>query len=95
MRERVISGVVIATLIVGAGLLGGYPLAVLIMVCSMIGYQELARATAVLQTGEKVNALTGVVLAITLAYYFGLMVFLTRWGTAPDQLVLASDFFTQ
>lgn len=94
MRERVISGVVIATLIVGAGLLGGYPLAVLIMVCSMIGYQELARATAVLQTGEKVNALTGVVLAITLAYYFGLMVFLTRWGTAPDQLVLASDFFT-
>ena len=38
MKERVISGVVIAALIVGVGLLGGYPLAVLIMVCSMIGY---------------------------------------------------------
>jgi hypothetical protein len=36
MKQRVISGVIIAALIVGAGVLGGYALAVLIMVCSMI-----------------------------------------------------------
>ena len=44
MKQRVISGVIIAALIVGAGLLGGYVLAALIMVCSMIGFQELVRA---------------------------------------------------
>jgi len=94
MKERVISGVVIAALIVGAGLLGGYPLAVLIMVCSMIGFQELARATAVLQSEEKVNILSGFVLVMTAVYYAGLMAFQARWGSVPDQLVLASDFFT-
>ena len=94
MKERVISGVVIAALIVGAGLLGGFPLAVLIMVCSMIGFQELARATAVLNSGEKVNALTGTMLVMTAVYYVGLMIFQARWGSVPDQLVLASDFFT-
>ena len=94
MKERVISGVVIAALIVGAGLLGGYPLAVLIMVCSMIGFQELARATAVLQSEEKVNTLSGFVLVMTAVYYAGLMAFQARWGSVPDQLVLASDFFT-
>ena len=93
-KERVISGVVIAALIVGAGLLGGYPLAVLIMVCSMIGFQELARATAVLQSEEKVNTLSGFVLVMTAVYYAGLMAFQARWGSVPDQLVLASDFFT-
>jgi hypothetical protein len=36
MKQRVISGVIIAALIVGAGVLGGYALAALIMVCSMI-----------------------------------------------------------
>ena len=94
MKERVISGVVIAALIVGAGLLGGFPLAVLIMVCSMIGFQELARATSVLESTEKVNTLTGFALVMTAVYYAGLIVFQARWGAAPDQMVLASDFFT-
>ena len=94
MKERVISGVVIAALIVGAGLLGGFPLAVLIMVCSMIGFQELARATSVLESTQKVNTLTGFALVMTAVYYAGLIVFQARWGAAPDQMVLASDFFT-
>ncbi len=94
MKERVISGVVIAALIVGAGLLGGFPLAVLIMVCSMIGFQELARATSVLESTEKVNTLTGFALVMTAVYYAGLIVFQARWGAAPDQMVLTSDFFT-
>ena len=94
MKLRVISGVVIAALIVAGGLLGGYPLAVLIMVCSMIGYQELARAVGVLENGQKVNMLTGFVLAMTAVYYAGLMILQARWGDIPDQLVFASDFFT-
>ena len=94
MKERVISGVVIAALIVGAGLLGGFPLAVLIMVCSRLGLQEPARGTADLNSGEKVNALTGTMLAMTAIYYVGLMIFQARWGSVPDQPVLSSDFFT-
>lgn len=94
MKERVISGVIIAALIVGAGLLGGYPLAVLIMVCAMIGFQELARATGVLEDGVKVNLLTGFVHGVTLVYYLGLMILEARWGAEPGRLVFASDFFT-
>ena len=94
MKQRVISGVIIATLIVGAGLLGGYPLAVLIMVCSMIGFQELVRSVGVLESGEKVNLLTGFALIMSAVYYIGLMIVNARWGAQPDQLVFASDFFT-
>ena len=94
MKERVISGVVIAALIVGAGLLGGYPLAVLIMVCSMIGYYELARATGVTQSGEKVNVLTGFTLTAAAIYYLGLMVLQARFGSVTSQLIYLSDFLT-
>jgi phosphatidate cytidylyltransferase len=60
----------------------------------MIGYQELARATGVLESGQKVNALTGFTLAVTAVYYAGLMILQTRWGTVPSQLIFSSDFFT-
>lgn len=60
----------------------------------MIGFQELARATSVLESTEKVNTLTGFALVMTAVYYAGLIVFQARWGAAPDQMVLASDFFT-
>ena len=94
MKERVISGVIIAALIVGAGLLGGYPLAVLIMVCSMIGLQELARATGVLESGQKVNALTGFAHGVTALFHVGLMVLWARWGADPGGLVRTMDFYT-
>lgn len=94
MKQRVISGVIIAALIVGAGLLGGYPLAVLIMVCSMIGFQELARATGVLESGQKANAVTGFVHGASAVFHLGLMVLWARWKAAPDDLVHAMDFFT-
>ena len=94
MKERVISGVVIAALIVGVGLLGGYPLAVLIMVCSMIGYYELAHATGVTQSGEKVNVLTGFTLTAAAIYYLGLMVLQARFGSVTSQLIYLSDFLT-
>ena len=52
MKERVISGLVIAALVVVFGLVGNsYPLAIVIMACSMIGYWELCRACGVTDSG--------------------------------------------
>ena len=59
MKQRVISGVIIAVLIIALGLLGGTFLAIPIMLCSMIGYAELGRAVGFLQKDQKVNLMTG------------------------------------
>ena len=93
MKERIISGTVIAVMIVLFGLLGGYPLAILIMVCSMIGYQELVRAAGVLAKEDKYNAISAVGLVMTAVLYAGFMVLETRLGGDPRQLVLTSDFW--
>lgn len=45
MKQRIISGVLIAAAVVILGFLGSYPLYLIMMVCSLIGYMEL---TAVL-----------------------------------------------
>ena len=69
MKQRVISGVIIALLIVGLGLLGGIFLAIPIMLCSMIGYGELGHAAGFLQKEQKANLMTGLALGITVIYY--------------------------
>ena len=94
MKQRVISGVIIAAVIVCFGLAGGYPLAALMMICSMIGYRELARAAGFLESDKKTNILTGLALGVTVIYYTGLMILQSRWGSQPDRLVFASDLFT-
>ena len=45
MKKRIISGVVLAVLIIGLGFTGSYPLWMMCLLCSVIGYMEL---TAVL-----------------------------------------------
>lgn len=45
MKQRIISGVILAVAIIALGLVGSYPLSLAVMVCSVIGYYEL---TAVL-----------------------------------------------
>jgi ATP-dependent DNA helicase RecQ len=94
MKQRVISGVIIAVLIIALGLLGGTFLAIPIMLCSMIGYAELGRAVGFLQKEQKVNLMTGLALGITVVYYVGLIILETRWGSDPRTMVYASDFFT-
>ena len=94
MKQRVISGVVIAVLIVVLGLIGGPILAIPIMVCSMIGYGELGHACGFLQKEQKANLLTGIALGITAIYYIGLILLESRWGSDPQTMVYASDFFT-
>lgn len=93
MRERIISGVVIAAMIVGFGLAGGYPLWVLIMVCSMIGYQELLRAAGVLAKEEKYNAVSAVGLVMSAVLYAGFMFLQARSGSDPGRLAMTSDFW--
>ena len=41
MRERIISGVILAVGLVGLGFFGSYPLTMILMACSVIGYLEL------------------------------------------------------
>lgn len=93
MKERIISGAVIAVMIVGFGLLGGYPLSILIMVCSMIGYRELVKAAGVLDKDDKYNAISAVGLVMTIVLYAGFMVLTARLGGDSRQLVLTSDFW--
>ncbi|HAB94943.1 MAG TPA: phosphatidate cytidylyltransferase [Lachnospiraceae bacterium] len=94
MRERIISGVIIAAMIVGFGLAGGYALAFLIMVCSIIGYQELVKATGVLEKGENAKLLTLIGVGMAVVLYMGLMVIQARHGEDPGHMVFASDFLT-
>lgn len=94
MKQRVISGAIIGLFIVVFGLLGGYPLAVLLMLCSMIGYQELAKACGVLQDGESSNALTVASFIMAAVYYCGLMVLQHRHAGDPYVLLHSEDFFT-
>ena len=93
MKQRVISGVIIAIMIVVFGLLGGYPLAALLLVCSVIGYGELVRAVGIEAKDEKGGALAAVGYAMTVLLYGGLMIMKARWGTDPKQMVSASNFY--
>lgn len=55
MKKRVISGVAIAVAVVVLGLIGSYPLYVALMLCSAIGYLELASAVCP-REGARENA---------------------------------------
>ncbi len=57
MKTRVISGVVIALVLAGVLIPGGYLLAAVLTVVSFISYFELARATGVHDGNKKANAL--------------------------------------
>ena len=93
MKQRVISGVIIAAMIVVFGLLGGYPLAALLLVCSLIGYRELVSAVGIEGKEEKIGALAAAGYAMTILLYGGLMIMQARWGTDSKQMVSASNFY--
>ena len=73
MKQRIISGVLIAIVTIGLGLIGGYPIAAVLLVCSLIGYYELVRACGVHGSGERTNALEIAGFAATALYYLGIM----------------------
>lgn len=106
MKQRVISGVIIAAAIIGLGAAGSYPLAAAMMICSILAYLEL---TAVMcapsrsrnpEKGAKggpglpdLIAVPGLLLGIL--YYAGLMVIEWRYGLVNiPGMIAASDFWT-
>ncbi len=93
MKQRIISGTVIAVFIVVFGVLGSYPLAVLLMICSAIGYHELAKVCKVTEDGKH-NVLTDIGYIMTVVYYVGLMVIQYLKGTDPTEMLHSADFFT-
>ena len=57
MKTRVISGVIIAIVLVAVLLSGGYVLAATLLAVSFISYFELTRATGIHENGKKCNSL--------------------------------------
>lgn len=96
MKERIISGTIIAAAIVVLGLVGGYPLANVLLICSLIGYYELMKACGVLKLvrkrQEQFNMISVIGFASTAALYFMLQVCAGMY-TGYD-LVQKSDFWT-
>lgn len=105
MKTRIISGLIIAVLIIGLGIPGSYPLWLMCMLCSLIGYIEL---TAVLckpssakkkGTEHKWNARPDLIavpgLLLTLVYYAGMMYIEWRCGLVNQaDMIRLSDFWT-
>ena len=105
MKERIISGVILAAAIIGLGLIGSYPLSMALMLCSVIGYYELTsilcssasskkkKAVEEKKRGFDLIAWPGLVLSVV--YYGGLMFFEWRYGLVNRPgMVSASDFWT-
>lgn len=69
MKERVLSGIVIAVLAILCCYLGGITLAVVLTVLSLIAYYELTKATKVLEDNKKINGLQAVGYVGIIAYY--------------------------
>lgn len=95
MKQRIISGVFIAIFFVVFGLVGGYLLAAGLMVCALIGFFELCRATRVFSNG-KMNALVYVGFVMSVLFYVGLMVLQAHFGaqTGLMDLMHYSDLLT-
>lgn len=105
MKERIISGVILAAAIIGLGLIGSYPLSMALMLCSVIGYYELTsilcssasskkkKAVEEKKKGFDLIAWPGLVLSVV--YYGGLMFIEWRYGLVNTPgMVSASDFWT-
>ncbi|MBO5998951.1 MAG: phosphatidate cytidylyltransferase [Lachnospiraceae bacterium] len=69
MKTRVISGAVIALLIVFTGYVGSYPLLAFLFVCSVIAYYEMFRALGGLQEGRKMTFPAAAAMLAVCAYY--------------------------
>ena len=105
MKERIISGVILAAAIIGLDLIGSYPLSLALMLCSIIGYCEL---TAVLcspvsskkkkgtePAGKFPDMIAFPGLLLTIVYYVGLIYIEWRYGLVnPQGMISASDFWT-
>ncbi|MBQ4364290.1 MAG: phosphatidate cytidylyltransferase [Oscillospiraceae bacterium] len=75
MKTRIISGVVIAAVLAGVLIPGGYILAGALFVVSLIGFYELTRATGVHIEGKKCNALEACGYVSVTVHYLQMLIF--------------------
>lgn len=105
MKERIISGVILAAAIIGLGLIGSYPLSMALMLCSVIGYYELTsilcssasskKKKAVEEKKREFDLIAWPGLVLSVVYYGGLMFIEWRYGLVNTPgMVSASDFWT-
>lgn len=105
MKKRIISGVIIALLIIGLDVPGSYPLCLMYMLCSIIGYMELTAVLCNPPSSKKKgqirrwNSIPDLIaipgLILTVVYYAGLMYIEWRYGLVNTSgMVSASDFWT-
>ena len=105
MKERIISGVILAAAIIGLGLIGSYPLSMALMLCSVIGYYELTsilcssasskKKKAVEEKKRRFDLIAWPGLVLSVVYYGGLMFIEWRYGLVNTPgMVSASDFWT-
>ena len=105
MKERIVSGVILAVLIIGLGFAGSYPLWLMCLFCSLIGYMELTAVLCRSSSGKKntsapkwysvpdLIAVPGFLL--TAVYYAGLIYIEWKYGLVnqPD-MIRVSDYWT-
>ncbi|MDO5476229.1 MAG: phosphatidate cytidylyltransferase [Eubacteriales bacterium] len=108
MKQRVISGVILALAIIGLGLVGSYPLTLMVMLCGLLGYFELTRILCMPSRSKKSRrtgqeeaparfpdaiALPGLVLSVV--YYAGMVLIEWRYGAINlPGMISALDFWT-
>ena len=105
MKKRIISGVVLAVLIIGLGFTGSYPLWMMCLLCSVIGYMELTAVLCRSASSKKKGipprwnarpdliAMPGLIL--TVVYFAGLMYIEWRYGLVNREgMIMMSDFWT-
>ena len=105
MKTRIISGVIIAVLILGLGFTGSYPLWLMCLLCGVIGYMELTAVMCNPSSSKKKgsvrkwNSIPDLIaipgLILTVVYYAGMMYMEWRYGLVNQQeLISAFDFWT-
>ena len=74
IRERIISGIVIAAVLILLAISGGVPLGLFAAACGMIGYYELSKALGVFANLERMNGPAAVGMLGTAVFYAVLIV---------------------
>ena len=100
MKTRIISGVIIAVLILGLGFPGSYPLWLMCLLCGVIGYMELTAVMCNPSSSKKKgsvrkwNSIPDLIaipgLILTVVYYAGMMYMEWRFGLVNQQELISA-----
>ena len=89
MKVRIISGAVLAAILVAVLLLGGPVLCLALLFCSIVGMYEMYKALGVLEEDSPVTPLAGVGYGGAVFYYILLMINQRFFGVGAAVVVIA------